>query len=74
MASEPTKREITTVADFLKAVPSSWRSAEIAIAHNDSVRAYRVERVSLQKNSDGRKVVVVHKSSLRIDKNDPNIE
>lgn len=52
--------DLRAVRDLISAIPPSWRSAEIAVG--DSIGgALRVLRVSLHRNANGRRIVILHK-------------
>lgn len=54
---------LRTVNDLLREIPQRWRSAEIVIG-NSVGHVVKVRRVSLQKNADGRRVVMIHENDF----------
>ena len=67
MNDEHTKPErcLLTVADVMKQIPSSWRGARITLASTEGV-SFTVKRVSLHKNDDGKQVVVLATSEMKV--------
>ncbi len=60
--SEPTN-ELETVADVIAKIPSHWRNATIFMSCGIG-GVVPIRRVSLQRQSDGRRVVLIHQDNI----------
>ena len=55
-----------SLADVIKEIPPGWRDGELTIGDNLQ-RAFRVKRIALVKNKDGKKIIILSWSELKVD-------